>query len=143
MAFIGDRHAQQLSPLAEKIGRSDGLSVYNVQDWGCLVPQLEQKPERAGCAKVNRVPDRLADLLDRPVIVVVASIADPVLHFPSRRCRTQDPPPVQGSLEQDRGTALGQRKRPAATSSSAPHQSNRQAPALAPESHQATTHQLA
>jgi peptidoglycan/LPS O-acetylase OafA/YrhL len=77
------------------------------------------------------------------VAAVGVSIADPVLHFPSRRCRTQDPPPVRGSLEQDRGAAHSQLKRPGATSSSAPHQSNRQTPALAPESHQATTHQLA
>jgi len=82
IAILGDSHAHQLFPIAENIARDKGLSVYNYQYYGCLVPQDPSKVEHK-CENVNNVPAWLHQELRRPVIFIIASIADPVFHFPS------------------------------------------------------------
>ena len=83
VAILGDSHAHQLFPIAEEIAKSTGLSVYNYQYWGCLVPQDSSDLQAPKCKNVNSVPLWLSEEIKRPIIFVIASIADPVLHFPS------------------------------------------------------------
>jgi hypothetical protein len=82
ISILGDSHAHQLFPIAENIARDKGLSVYNYQYSRCLVPQDPSKVEHK-CENVNNVPAWLHQELRRPVIFIIASIADPVFHFPS------------------------------------------------------------
>ena len=82
IAILGDSHAHQLFPIAENIARDKGLSVYNFQYSRCIVPQDPRKVEDK-CGNVNKVPMWVYEEFKRPVIFVIASIADPILHFPS------------------------------------------------------------
>jgi len=83
VAILGDSHAHQLFPIAEEIAREFGVSVYNYQYWGCLVPQDARNVRDSKCLNVNNVPMWVYRELHRPMIFVIASIADPFLHFPS------------------------------------------------------------
>ena len=80
IAILGDSHAHQLFPIAESIARDKNLSVYNFEYGGCLVPQDPRKVEDK-CGNVNKVPMWVYKELQRPVIFVIASIADPILHI--------------------------------------------------------------
>ena len=83
VAILGDSHAHQLFPIAEEIAKETGLPVYNYHYWGCLVPQSQGSPTDSKCNKVNKVPMWVRKELRRPIIFVIASIADPIFHFPS------------------------------------------------------------
>ena len=83
VAILGDSHAHQLFPIAEEIAKKKGMSVLNFAYWGCLVPQDPASTTESKCKDVNKVPMWVFEELRRPVIFVIASIADPVLQFPS------------------------------------------------------------
>jgi len=57
VAILGDSHAHQLFPISERIAKEMGLSVFNYQYWGCLVPQLQGATPDSKCMNVNKVPE--------------------------------------------------------------------------------------
>ena len=83
VVILGDSHAHQLFPIAEEIAKKKGMSVFNYAYHGCLVPQDPAFVTESKCKDVNKVPMWVFEELRRPVIFIIASIADPVLHFPS------------------------------------------------------------
>jgi len=107
IAILGDSHAHQLFPIAEGIARDKGLSVYNYQYLGCIVPQNPSKIEDK-CGNVNEVPMWLYQEFRRPVIFIIASFADPILHFPSAAMQKERVKSFQASFEKvlDKGNYL-------------------------------------
>ena len=83
VAIIGDSHAHQLFPVAENIAKEYGLPVYNFYYLNCIVPQDDARLTDQQCNKVNQVPFWLHEILNRPIIYVIASFADPIINFPS------------------------------------------------------------
>ena len=83
IAILGDSHAHQLFPIAEEIAKRTRMSVYNYSYANCLVPQDQGSPVDSKCKDVNKIPMWVHKELRRPTIFVIASIADPILHFPS------------------------------------------------------------
>lgn len=83
VAFLGDSHAHQLFPIAERLARDFRLPVFNLAYANCLVPDAPDDRGGPRCRQVNQVPAWIDKIFDRPVIFVLASIADPILHFPS------------------------------------------------------------
>ena len=107
IAILGDSHAHQLFPIAESIASDKDLSVYNFQYPGCLVPQDSRMVEDK-CENVNKVPIWLHQELSRPVIFVIASIADPVYHFPTAEMQIKRVEAFRASFENvlDKGNYL-------------------------------------
>jgi hypothetical protein len=105
IAILGDSHAHQLFPIAENIARDKNLSVYNYSYSGCLVPAhiVEKR-----CGNVNNVPAWVHQELRRPVIYIIASIADPIFHFPSAAMQKERVKSFQMSFEKvlDKGNYL-------------------------------------
>ena len=90
VVFYGDSHGLQLFPIAEKIAEEYNYPVLNIATYGsgCLVP-YEKKKIKTYCQNVNMVPNIIDKLFDRSIIFVIASIADPILHFPSNNSQFQ------------------------------------------------------
>ena len=88
VAILGDSHARQLFPITETLAKEMSLSVYNFSYGTCLVPQ-DPKQMKKTCMNVNNVPMWVYEELRRPVIFIIASIADPMLHFPSAAMQKQ------------------------------------------------------
>ena len=107
IAILGDSHAHQLFPIAEGIARDKGLSVYNYQYSRCIVPQDPSKVADR-CGNVNKVPMWVYQEFRRPVIFIIASIADPILHFPSAAMQKERVKSFQMSFEKvlDKGNYL-------------------------------------
>ncbi|MFM7642165.1 MAG: acyltransferase family protein [Cyanobium sp.] len=83
VAFMGDSHAHQLFPVAEGIARDFGLPVYNFYYLNCIVPQDQARLTDPQCSKVNQAPGWFYQQIKRPTIFVIASVADPIINFPS------------------------------------------------------------
>ena len=107
IGIIGDSHAHQLFPIAENIAKEKGLSVYNYAYHSCLVPQ-DPKEIDDKCLNVNKVPMWVHQELRRPVIFIVASISDPLLHFPSEAMQKKRVEEFQMSFKEvlDKGNYL-------------------------------------
>lgn len=83
VAFMGDSHAHQLFPIAEGIARDFGLPVYNYYYLNCIVPQDQAQLTDPQCSRVNQAPGWFYEQIKRPTIFIIASVADPIINFPS------------------------------------------------------------
>ncbi|MFN5465701.1 MAG: acyltransferase family protein [Cyanobacteriota bacterium] len=99
VAILGDSHARQLFPIAETLAKEKNLSVYDFSYGTCLVPQ-DPRQIKEKCRNVNDVPMWVYEALQRPVIFIIASVADPILHFPFAAMQKQRVAAFQMAFEE-------------------------------------------